>query len=345
MDRLGVCAAFIVLVYLFVNVLFEYVAPFAIGLLLALIFEPLVAWLSRRFKIHRGILAFVAVLLVLFAIGSVGTVIVVRIANEARALAETLPNQMEAVTRGFDNLKTNYISIIELVPEELRSAADNIGRTALSSFGAAASTFVRSTSTSVVKIVPGTLVGVILCFISMYFFIKDREKMEEILACKSPLALKKAYRAVKQGLFDALAGYIRAEATLMLVTGVICVTGLAILRYPYALFLAMLVAFFDFLPVFGPGFILWPWALGSVFAGDFHMAIGLMIIYAVITVTRQVLEPKVLGVQIGVHPLLTLMSMFIGLKVFGAMGFLIGPIIVITVKVLYGLEIWDADEA
>jgi predicted PurR-regulated permease PerM len=87
--------------------------------------------------------------------------------------------------------------------------------------------------------------------------------------------------------------------------------------------------------VFGPGLILWPWAIAAAIGGDFHMAVGLILIYAVITVARQIFEPKILGSQLGIHPLVMLMSMFMGLQLFGLLGFLIGPIIVIVLKTIF----------
>jgi len=332
LDKLAVCALLIVGIYLFVKVLFQYIAPFAIGGLLASIFEPIVSRLSIRLKMHRGLLAFLAILLVLVVIGSAGTLITIRIINEAYALSEALPEQTEALSHAFENLRENYLIITEYIPEELRVATDNLGSSLFISFTTAIGEFVRRISGSAVKVVPGTVIGIILCFISMFFFIKDREIIVSTIGSKTPDTVIEKFSIIKRDLLGALAGYIRASAMLMTITGFICIAGLIVLRYPYALFIGLVVAVFDFLPVFGPGIVLWPWAIAAAIGGDFHMAIGLVLIYAVITIARQIFEPKILGSQLGIHPLVMLMSMFIGLQVFGLLGFLIGPFIVITLK-------------
>ena len=338
LDKLAVCALFIFGFYLFVKVLFHYIAPFAIGWLLAVIFEPIVSRLSSRLKMNRGLLAFLAVLFVFVVIGLVGALITVRIINEAYALSESLPEQADALARGFENLRENYLTIIEHIPEELRNAADSLGSSFVGSLTSGAGDFASRISGSAVKVVPGTVIGVLLAFISMFFFIKDRELVIDVVSSKTPGPVKDKYSVVKRKLLDALAGYIRASAILMMITGVICITGLIVLRYPYALVIGLVVAVFDFLPVFGPGIILWPWAIASAIGGGFQMAIGIILIYAVITVARQVFEPKILGSHLGIHPLVMLMSMFIGLQIFGLLGFLIGPIIVIILRTVFETE-------
>ena len=335
LDKLIISGLFVMGAYVFVKVLFQYIAPFAVGWLFAALFEPLVSKLSTRFKMHRGLLAFLAILLVLVVIGSLGSLITVRIINEAYALSEALPEHVEALSQSFENLRENYLTITEHIPEELREAADAFGSSLMGSVTLAVGEFVRRISGSAVKVVPSTVIGMILCFISMFFFIKDRDIIVDTIASKTPRAVKEKYFVVKRELLGALAGYIRASAMLMLITGLICISGLIILRYPYALFLGLVVAVFDFLPVFGPGIILWPWAIASAISSDFQMAIGLILIYAVITVARQILEPKILGSQLGIHPLVMLMSMFMGLQVFGLLGFLIGPFVVILLKAIF----------
>jgi predicted PurR-regulated permease PerM len=113
----------------------------------------------------------------------------------------------------------------------------------------------------------------------------------------------------------------------MLMVFVISVVGLFILGSPYALLLALLFAVLDFLPILGPALVLLPWALISVIMGNMRMAIGLAIMWGVITIARQVLQPKILGKQMGAHPLASLMAIFIGFRVFGLFGLIIGPVL------------------
>jgi len=129
----------------------------------------------------------------------------------------------------------------------------------------------------------------------------------------------------KAGLSRAMGGYFRAQGILMAMVGIISIVGLLFLRSPYALLFGLLFAVLDFLPILGPALVLLPWALMSITMGNMHQAIGLLVIYGIITITRQVLQPKILGDQMGAHPLASLMSIFIGFRIFGLLGFIIGP--------------------
>jgi len=121
----------------------------------------------------------------------------------------------------------------------------------------------------------------------------------------------------------------------MSITSCIIIIGLVIIQYPYALFVGLLTAVIDALPIFGSGLVLWPWAALNFIKGNYATGAGLLLIYGVVFITRQSLEPRILGSQIGIHPLLTLMSMYIGLKLFGFIGIILGPAIVIVIKAVY----------
>ena len=103
------------------------------------------------------------------------------------------------------------------------------------------------------------------------------------------------------------------------------------LKNPYALLLGLLFAVLDFLPILGPALVLLPWALVSVLMGNMHQAIGLLIIWGILTISRQVLQPKILGTQMGAHPLASLMSIYIGFRIFGLLGLIIGPTLLMII--------------
>jgi sporulation integral membrane protein YtvI len=129
----------------------------------------------------------------------------------------------------------------------------------------------------------------------------------------------------EKGLTRAMSGYFRAQGILMVMVGAISVIGLMFLRSPYALLLGLLFAALDFLPILGPALILLPWALVSMLMGNMRQAIGLLVIWGIITIARQVLQPKILGTQMGAHPLASLMSIYIGFRIFGIFGLILGP--------------------
>ena len=125
---------------------------------------------------------------------------------------------------------------------------------------------------------------------------------------------------------------LRAYLLIMLITFGELAAGLLLLRVDYALFIAALVAVLDILPLIGSGGILIPWAVIALLRGDTPLGVGILLLYGVITVVRNIIEPKIVGGQIGLHPLVTISAMFFGIKVLGVGGILLGPIGALLLK-------------
>ena len=142
---------------------------------------------------------------------------------------------------------------------------------------------------------------------------------------------------MKARLRSALGGYFRAQGWLLLVTLAIVAVGLLILRRRNALALALMIAVVDALPVFGAGTILIPWGILSLLRGQTSLAVGLLLLYAIASLTRTLLEPRFLGRQIGLHPLLTLAALYAGFRLFGIVGMILVPVGVILLKQIYEL--------
>jgi len=184
---------------------------------------------------------------------------------------------------------------------------------------------VRDQGVRLAVIVPNFFLNFMITLVSAYFFMSDRENIFGAVKNTSPLWLRSQMRQTRVGLMRAMGGYFRAQYILMTFAGIISIIGLLILRNPYALLIGLLLAVLDFLPILGIGTVLLPWALISIIMGNVNQAIGLGVIYGVITIARQVLQPKILGAQMGAHPLASLMSIFIGFRIFGLLGLIIGP--------------------
>ena len=134
--------------------------------------------------------------------------------------------------------------------------------------------------------------------------------------------------------FKTMVSYVRAMAILLCLTFVELAIGFAILGLDYALVLAFFISLIDALPILGTGTVLIPWALVSLITGDFFIAIGLAVIYGVVAIVRNLIEPKIIGQQIGLHPLITLASVYVGLKIFGFFGIFM-PVFLVFAKQLY----------
>ena len=311
----------------FFTVLFSYIAPFFVGLVIALIMNPLVNLAVKRTKLTRWLASLLALLLFIAAMSSLGVLIVMTLVRQVVSFIETAPILFETVLadanlwieRMSDNLPEGwYIPDIQGMVVAAGTAFIDGG--------------MAGQALGFVGNVPMFLVNLILTVVSAYFFLADREKIFGLVRRTCPKWIAEQWSITKAGLSHAIAGFFRAQVILMVMVGVISIIGLFILRNPYALLLGLLFAILDFIPMLGPALVLIPWALFSMLLGSYSLGFGLLIIYGVITVARQVLQPKIMGTQMGVHPLAFLMSMFIGFRIFGLVGFVVGPSLLILFK-------------
>jgi len=323
-DRAAFFALITVAVYLFFTLLFGLLAPFFFGLLIALIMEPLIRLMVNKLKWKRWVAALLCLLLFIIATGSLGVWIITTLVRQITAFVASAPVHVEAMADRLNEITYTWAARLdEVLPEvwQLPDLQDVIVPAITSLFGGE----MLDQALNFAAGVPNFFVGLVMALVSAYFFMADRWLIFRTVRNSCPPWLVGHMRQTRAGLRRAVGGYFRAQYILMAMVGIISIIGLLILRSDFALLLGLILAAVDFVPVLGPAIILLPWALISLIAGDFHTAIGLGVIYGVITVARQVLQPKILGAQMGAHPLASLMSIFIGLRVFGLLGLVIGP--------------------
>lgn len=325
-------AGFLAVIYLAFKYALDYVLPFAAGYVIAAALKAPTDFLTRRLKIYRSVTALFLILICCALLGLVGTFAFARAQKELEALSSDLPKLAEAARGMADNVKNTAIGVVSLVPEEYREALNAAASSALVSFGDTLAQFVRTKSMSAISRVPVWLMNLLLSIISAYFFLKDWKRIAESVTSALGGWAARQMSLIRGGLITAVGGYARAQLVLMSLIGAICALGLTILGNPYAILIAAVACFIDALPVFGLGALFWPWIAASFITGKISVAVGLTVIYVVCFLTRHMLEPKIVGQQIGVHPLLTLLSLYAGLKLFGILGLIIGPMTVISLK-------------
>ncbi|MDR1663441.1 MAG: sporulation integral membrane protein YtvI [Clostridiales bacterium] len=328
----------VVSVYVFFNYLFRYVAPFFFGLIVSLMMEPVIRLLMKRVKFKRGLAAILCLLLFMFAVGSIGTLIVSNVSRQVGALVENAPAYIDEINDKLDDANNSLWDWMDKLPPSLQFEYTDIKDTLINGLAGVFGDGFRSQSWRLVSNVPDFLVGVILMMVSAFFFMKDRALIFAAASRVCPPWLARNLRLMRRGLSRAVGGYFKAQFILMSIVGTISIAALLIMRNPYALLIGLIMAMVDFLPFLGSGTILIPWALFNLVTGQFHLAIGLLVLYGILIITRQVMEPKILGEQIGIHPLLTLITMYAGFRVFGIPGIIIGPSLVIIGKAVLEAE-------
>ncbi|MCL2373524.1 MAG: sporulation integral membrane protein YtvI [Defluviitaleaceae bacterium] len=322
-DRASFFLIITIFVYVFFAHLMRFLGPFFAGLIIALVLEPLVRLIEKKLRWRRWVAAMVSLLFFVVLMSSLGAWIVSAVWNQAVGFVGSVPVHVEEFVYRLDDANAWLGRWEEHLPEawDIPDIQEMILTAVTTLFGDG----VLDQGRRFVAGTPNFLINVLVAIISAYFIMADRKNIFAFLKNAVPRWLMAQMTQTKKGLVRALGGYFRAQYILMIMSGIISIIGLLILRNPYALLIGLLLAVLDFMPVVGIGAVLWPWAFVSVVMGDIRQAVGLMVIYGIITIARQVMQPKILGAQMGAHPLASLMSIYVGFRIFGLLGLIIGP--------------------
>ncbi|MGI6124038.1 MAG: sporulation integral membrane protein YtvI, partial [Acetivibrionales bacterium] len=182
---------------------------------------------------------------------------------------------------------------------------------------------------------PQILIFFLVTILATYFMSSDKSVIIRYLDLQLPDTWLNKSRSITKNVFSAFFGWLRAQLILTSITFSELLIGLLILKVNNALLVALLIALVDVLPVLGAGTVLIPWAIVNLILGNTKLGLSLALLYVIILFVRQLIEPKVLGKQIGVHPLFTLAGMYIGLRRWGVAGMFIGPLSIVALKYLF----------
>ena len=185
------------------------------------------------------------------------------------------------------------------------------------------------------KRVPSYLIGIIVALMSAYLFTADREEILAWLKKVSPPSVTKRMALVSDNLKYAVGGYFKAQFKIMGVIFLILWISLALAGVDYAVLVALLISILDFLPFFGTGTAMIPWALYKLLVGDLKMAVILVVIYGVTQLVRQLIQPKMLGKSMGLNPIVTLILLYLGYRLRGVLGMILAvPIGMILINMV-----------
>lgn len=316
----------IVVVFYFGPRLIIFFMPFVVGYLISLIANPLVRFFEKHLKIvrkHGSIIIIVGVLALVVLLIYLG---MVKIGEEVLRLVDNLPQIYDSLSADFQEIGENLSGLIRRLPVEVQRNISNFTSNLATYLGGLVQAVGQPTfeaAGNFAKNVPGTLIAMIMGLLSAYFFTADRDKLVAGVKKYTPEGVLGSLRMVLGDLRHVVGGYFKAQLKIMVVVYLILVVGLLILRVDYVLLVAFLIAFLDMLPFFGTGTVLGPWAIIEILSSDYKMAIGLIVLYAVTQVVRQVIQPKIVGDSIGMNPLLTLLFMFIGYKFYSVIGMIV----------------------
>ena len=314
-------------------------APFIIAWLFATLLNPVVSWFSKRLLIPRGIGTILSMLSILSGLLSIIALIIKKLWEQMINFASTLPTLTDEIIIQINNIEEKLGNKIHLLPGgggimDLDTLIEQVLNN-ISSF----LTSVIPTIYDAISKVPDIVLFIVVMLLATFFMTKDYYRIKDFVKAQFSDTIVDRIVIMQRGMLGALGGYIRTQVILMSMTFIICLIGLFIFGVDYALLLSVIIGFVDALPVFGSGTILIPWAIYNVLVGNFTLAVGLICIYGIIFVTRQIMEPKILSTQIGIYALVTLMAVYIGYKSIGVLGMILGPIVVVTFQMLQNVGV------
>ena len=324
--------------------LLSFFMPFVIGWIVSMLANPLVAFFEKHLKLVRR---HSSVLIVVLALGAVigGLYLIsTQLLAELADLVADLPGIFEAVRAELVAAEESIGRMMARMPQPLqdsyREFSENLGKLA----GELVSTIAFPTVTvagNVAKSIPALLVNTIVMILSAYFFIVERERILEVIRRFLPQGVSDYLNYFKRDVRRLVGGYFLAQFRIMFVVGVILGIGFLILGVPYAGFLAVLIALLDFLPMFGTGTALLPWALVKLLSGEPAFAAGLLLLYVLTQVLRQIIQPKIVGDSLGLSPFMTLFFLYLGFKLHGLSGMILAVPVGIVLLNLFQYGAFD----
>lgn len=324
--------------------LLAFFMPFVIGWFLAYVASPLVNWLEKRVRIVKKLGSALIIILVLAGVGLLCYFLGSKLWQEIRALIENMPGIYRDLESGFYTVGENLEGIFEMLPEGVQEGwqtmISNLDQTMGNLIGRISEPTMAAAG-NFAKRIPSIFIGTIVTFISSYFFIAEREEVIIWAKKVAPDSLVERMSMVMDNLKYAVGGYFKAQFKIMIVVCLILIVGFVILDVHFYFLLAILIALLDFLPFFGTGTALIPWGLYKLMVGDYKMVIGLVILYGVTQLVRQLIQPKLVGDSMGLKPLLTLVFLYAGYKIGGVIAMIFAVPIGMIVMNLYKAGAFD----
>ncbi len=327
------------LVYFAIKYVFIWVLPFIIGFLVALMLKPLIRFLTGKCRIPHKLAVIILAVLFYAVVGFLLILIGIRTVN---ILIDGFSRLPDIYTQYIAPLFNNLFENIEELTAKLDPSMVNIIQNATDSFIESAGTIVSRISsqvinslTSTVISLPGVMLSLLLSIISSIFFAMDLSKINKFFMNLMTEKMRGNAARLRSIAADIGLKYVKAYAVLITVTFLELSAGFLIIGIDNAITIGAIIALIDLLPVLGTGGVLIPWVIIELFKGNIALAIKLAVLYAVITIVRNILEPKIVGDQMGVHPLAMLISMYVGLQIFGFIGIFVLPVILVVVKGFY----------
>lgn len=303
-----------------------FIFAFIIGYLLKKIAKPM----SEFFKLPRKVISFLLVLLFYSTVGVFVFFTGVKLITIASEVILELPmiyeNQLGPfLISAFEGIEKAVLKLDPALVEVLNDGFDQFVNSLGDKITDISLSLLGSLS-GIASSLPAFLIKILLMVISTFFIAIDFDVLFGFMSKQFSTHINEIFYKIKQYLINTLFVVIRSYAIIMTITFVELSIGLSLIGIPNAILISLVIALFDILPVLGTGGVMIPWTIITFLQGDYHIAVGLLVVYVFVTIIRNILEPKIVGSQLKLHPVVALMSMFIGANLFGVIGLFGFPI-------------------
>lgn len=359
--------------YLFMRFAFWTVAPFLFAFFIAMLLQKPVHAVTQRTPFKKGLVSFFAVMLIALFIIGVITLLGTTIVSELKGFAQSMTATFKSLPEFIAAAEEWLLGLLSHLPDAIENTLANSVRELSQSLTASLSQTTAETPEldfdfssiitplsgviSTASKVPGFLISVVVFFIACCFITADYDHLVGFVKRQLPEKKREALTKTKVLTLSTLGKMLKAYCLIICITFTELFIGLSALDLlglysgGYKVLISLGIALVDIFPILGSGTVLIPWAVISLFTGNIGRGIGLLVIYVIITVLRQYIEPKLVAGQLGLPPIATLVSMYLGLKIFGAAGIFMLPLTITILKVLNDdgvIHLWksshDADK-
>lgn len=325
--------------------------PFIIAWAVAYLLNPLVNLMQRRLRMPRWLGSLIALVVVLGSAVTLVVLLINKLIVEIGRFARFIESNIQHWIDGFveilnsetiqnfllqlNALYTQNEQITHTIDQNLESAGLRIAQAITNLFNSVVNWLI-----SLVAALPNIAFIVLIALLAAFFMSKDWYKWSGRLSGILPPPVNRSISIVWNELQRALFGYLRSLFIMVSITTVFMILGMWIMGIPNALAVGLLLGLLDLLPYLGIGLVMVPWVIYCFIQGDIALGVGLAILYAIVFVVRSLIEPKVLAVSIGMDSLMTLISMVIGLRLFGIIGIIIGPVTLVLMLTLHRTHVF-----
>ena len=334
----------VVLAVIFVPRLFHFFLPFVVAFIISSIANPVVRFLEKRIKIVRKHGSAITIVLALVLVVGLLYLLISLLVRECLNLLADMPRLIEKMLVIGEKVSQSLNGLYEFLPEDVLTIVNSMElsmKEMMTNFISGIELPSLSSAGNYVKNIADMILFIIVTLLASYFFTADRDKMGAKLKSILPESMLQYYTLIMDNIKAAVGGYFKAQFKIMMIITLILFVGLELMKVDYSFLIALLIAFLDLLPVFGTGTVLWPWIVIDLLTGAYKQAVVLGVLYLVCQVVKQLLQPKMVGDSIGVSPLATLFFMFVGYRISGVLGMILGIPVGMALIKFYELGVFD----